>query len=720
MGICGDTVESEKHRKISSSNYESKQDFILEGVIEGNNSNNDKNESEQEDNNEDNEIDEHNNNSEEFKNSSNSKKKENISKEKKLNIDKESDNISNKNNDGDIKKSKNINNDSKNNISVERNIQPIDDTFKKSNEKPLEPQKSNINDIQNNIYKNTSSMKVSQKESKINEILGENNQSNVNEDKNKEYQNENLSQFSEERSKKISQKLVKGSTPENNFIITSSDNREIPKVDRSEIEKQNLKQGKDNIEESNYCLLKTKYNYQDKNGNGNIEIKNGDNIFNEAPLQSQNNEINNKNSMKENENELPNQNSIENSQLNNNANNKNFGNSSINNISQNPGYEINKDNKSKVEIDYYIEVSLAYIPDSSRIGFNNPNKDQIMAIEESKREYENSLMSSKKQSNIKNSFENDNKNNSYNCSNNLNNNFNNNNKERDIDPKNLNCTKSFIGHDEKVVSLIQLKSGYIATGSNDYSIRIWDIESGNCITKIYDFGYILCLLEFEPNFLLAGTSENNIALFNLNEPDKGSIFNFNKHSLWVNCLVKCDETYFASASNDSFIFIWNYNTKELERSLQGHKDCILTLIKLMNGDLCSGSADAKIRIWNWKKGNVLYELDNGEDWVKCLYQLKNGNILSGLSSKIIKIWNNEYQCINTLSGHEHSIRAFCQIDDNYFASASFDNTIKIWDINTLENVNTMKMNNSNVICIIKLKDNRLATCSTDKTIRIWE
>jgi WD40 repeat protein len=342
-----------------------------------------------------------------------------------------------------------------------------------------------------------------------------------------------------------------------------------------------------------------------------------------------------------------------------------------------------------------------------------------MDIEKSKKENENLLNVSKNKKNINNSFENTNKNNSYNCSNNLNNNFNNNNKEREIYPKNLNCTKSFMGHDDKVVSLIQLKSGYIATGSYDLSIRIWDIESRNCIIKLYDFGYILCLLEFEPNFLLTGTSENNIALFNLNEPDKGSIFNFNKHSLWVNCLVKCDETYFASASNDSFIFIWNYNTKEFERALEGHKDCILTLIKLNNGYLCSGSADEKIRIWNWKIGNVLYELNNG-DWVRCLYQLKNGNILSGCSNKNIKIWNNEYQCINTLFGHEHSVRSFCQIDDNYFASASFDNTIKIWDINTLENVNTLKMHQSNVICIIKLKDNRLASCSTDKTIRIWE
>ena len=37
--------------------------------------------------------------------------------------------------------------------------------------------------------------------------------------------------------------------------------------------------------------------------------------------------------------------------------------------------------------------------------------------------------------------------------------------------------------------------------------------------------------------------------------------------------------------------------------------------------------------------------------------------------------------IGELKGHEDSVRTLCKIDDNYFASGSFDNTIKIWDFN---------------------------------------
>ena len=46
------------------------------------------------------------------------------------------------------------------------------------------------------------------------------------------------------------------------------------------------------------------------------------------------------------------------------------------------------------------------------------------------------------------------------------------NEEDDIEPmKNYENTKTIKGHDNKVVSLIRLNSGYIATGSYDFSIK---------------------------------------------------------------------------------------------------------------------------------------------------------------------------------------------------------------------------------------------------------
>ena len=295
--------------------------------------------------------------------------------------------------------------------------------------------------------------------------------------------------------------------------------------------------------------------------------------------------------------------------------------------------------------------------------------------------------------------------------------------------KEFECVKTFVGHSEKIVSLIELSSGKIASGSYDNTIRIWNVNTLKTEKIINELGRVFSLLEFEKGKLLAGTSNNLINLWDLDldaSSDK-SIFSFKGHELWINCLVKIDDNYFASASNDSKIKIWDYYKRSFVANLNGHTDCILSLILLKNNYLCSGSADLTIKIWDWKNERCEETLTGHEKWVKSVFELDNGIILSGSDDKTIKIWQN-YELILTLDAHQHAVRTFCQINKKYFASGSFDYTIKIWEINTWKCVQTLTSHNSNIICIITLKNqndsnfkyNSIASCSNDKTIKIWE
>ena len=297
----------------------------------------------------------------------------------------------------------------------------------------------------------------------------------------------------------------------------------------------------------------------------------------------------------------------------------------------------------------------------------------------------------------------------------------NNNENLNFEPKKpIICFNSLNAHKDKIVSLIELSSGKIATGSYDHTIKIWDLFNFECQKTIYEQGNVFCLLEFKHNYLLSGTDKNTIQLWNIDDSKNNYVCKYEGHSLWINCLVNCDENYFASCSNDSDIRIWDYNSSKCEKILKGHTDCVLTIIRLNEEKLCSGSSDLTIKVWNWKVNVCEMTFEESDDWIRCLYLLSNGYILSGISDGTIEVLDKENK-IKNFKAHNNSIRSFCQIDDNHYASASFDQTIKIWDIMTNKCVNVLKGHKSNVIGIIYHQlSGYLISCSNDATLKFWK
>ena len=298
---------------------------------------------------------------------------------------------------------------------------------------------------------------------------------------------------------------------------------------------------------------------------------------------------------------------------------------------------------------------------------------------------------------------------------NLINDYLNNLKKIEVPKYHLKSTKNL--HD-KVTAIILLQSGLIAAGSYDKTIFIWDIEKLSCDKKIKVLEKVLSLLEFKPNMILS-SHESTICLWDINSDKEECFYKFNGDELWVNCLVKYDDKFFVSASNDHKIIIWDYEQRKRFRKFRVHRGCILALIKLNDGNLCSGGGDDfVIRIFDWEKEKLISKLKGHTNMVKCLCQMDNETILSGSDDRTIKIWK-KYKCILTIEGHSHLVNAILKLNDNYFASGSFDNSIIIWNIKTFLSRQKLTDSSSKILYLLKLNNNELISCSDDNKIKIW-
>jgi WD40 repeat protein len=70
-------------------------------------------------------------------------------------------------------------------------------------------------------------------------------------------------------------------------------------------------------------------------------------------------------------------------------------------------------------------------------------------------------------------------------------------------------------------------------------------------------------------------------------------------------------------------------------------------------------------------------------------------------------------------GHSSSVFGVIQINANQMATASTDNTITVWNINSSTLVNTYNAHTKGVTCLAVLPGGLLASGSYDSTIRVW-
>src|SRR5712672_1379736 len=214
----------------------------------------------------------------------------------------------------------------------------------------------------------------------------------------------------------------------------------------------------------------------------------------------------------------------------------------------------------------------------------------------------------------------------------------------------------FHGHSQRVVSVAFSPNGsHIVSGSWDYTIRLWDAETGDPIGK----------------------------------PLEG-------HSSEVNS-VACspDGSRIVSGSEDKTIRLWDAETGDpIGKPLEGHSSAVNSVAFSPNGSrFVSGSWDNTIRLWDAETGDPIGEpLEGHSGAVNSVAFSPDGcHIVSGSSDNTIRLWDAETgdPIGKPLEGHSRGVFSVAfSPDGSRIVSGSWDNTIRLWDAKVSDIVST--------------------------------
>ncbi len=265
---------------------------------------------------------------------------------------------------------------------------------------------------------------------------------------------------------------------------------------------------------------------------------------------------------------------------------------------------------------------------------------------------------------------------------------------------------------------------YLASTSNDGTVRIWDVTQGKTLYQINNSipGNIIA---FSPDGLhLAIGNVEGVQIWDV-ETGRALVALKGTNEGISDITFSADNQLLGVGYSDGTINIWELNSGTRMISLQGHTGKVVSVN--FNSDrsrLISGSLDNTVRGWDLRNGELIFLLDGYTQPVNdALFDLNNEKLITAYGNQFggaIRLWDLE-------TGEEdseiHTPRSIDKLEltpDSKMLIAEDSHNIQLWDFPNLTKSRVLFEDDNLSIRGLAISSKGTLVFTYHNTIRLWD
>lgn len=285
----------------------------------------------------------------------------------------------------------------------------------------------------------------------------------------------------------------------------------------------------------------------------------------------------------------------------------------------------------------------------------------------------------------------------------------------------------FSEHSDWITTLAWSPSGdSLASGSNDRTVRVWDVVSSQAIYTYYGHSREITSLAWSPDgmHIASASCDKTVHVWEATSGKKVCVYSQHRDDV-LSIGWSPDGSSIASAGCDKTVHIWEASSGHKRHTYHGHADDIYSISWSPDGRyLSTASYDQTVQIREAATGNSIASYHNHHGSVYAVAWSPDGERVASASyDQTVKVQSRETGAVlQSYAGHSGGVFALVwSPDGTRIASGGDDGTVQVWNSVTGQAVYSYRLHEAGIRALAWAPGGQvIASGGMDKKVHIWQ